>query len=769
MKRRSGFLCKTLTLLMIFGALTLTGCSGDDGANGLNGTNGTDGATGADGAPAIASATPVGADQTVSNITLTNASGKARVTFNVATDSGPVTDLSLDSIRFYLADLVPAGTATGALPQGTFDSDYFERWAYERSSTAGAVLNTSDAANGNYSYTFVTGFGSAAALAEAPEYSATHQQRLVIRISGTSGVTANTVGIMDITAVPAAGQTATEVAAADQRVYAAVDGCTHCHGAHMEKAAHAGGYLDTRACVVCHSPLGHYGDEMQADDAYLSVFIHKIHSAIDVPAFDNRILGNGYVDVTYPQEPKNCVVCHSGASTQVDNWKDHPTMEVCSSCHTTIDFATGASFVGLDGVTKTHTVQTTNANCSLCHPNAGAVSAGVAPIPAVHDTTLTGNEASEFDVAISMTAPINGQFYEAGVDPAPVVTVTLADPATGTPVDVTVYTTLSTDATSAKGTAGGGLSTANLFVYGPRNEAVPVLTFGSSTDILNSVEVSGDGIGNDDGICDPAEAAIVGACTAIQGHSLLLPSTDAQVTTDASGYSYQLMDNLADLEPGTYMVRFEGADYGGVAANDWVTSSSLAITFQVGTATVEPKVSGDGCLNCHGDTIMHLEGTHAHHVPFDTDYCLACHDKSGNHGDYIGNRVHAVHGASATGDLLAAPGSRDWSFITFPQSANNCTICHTNTAAPTPVWRQPDMIVCGGCHGALVNADPAAYTTDITGEIAAAQHMALNGGDIDPLTPPTFACLVCHGDGKIADLFVTHQLVSFPPPVDPNA
>ena len=254
-----------------------------------------------------------------------------------------------------------------------------------------------------------------------------------------------------------------------------------------------------------------------------------------------------------------------------------------------------------------------------------------------------------------------------------------------------------------------------------------------------------------------------------QGHSLLLPSTDAQVTTDASGYSYQLMDNLADLAPGTYMVRFEGADYGGVAADDWVTSSSLAITFQVGTATVEPKVSGDGCLNCHGDTIMHLDGTHAHHVPFDTDYCLACHDKSGNHGDYIGNRVHAVHGASATGDLLAAPGSRDWSYITFPQSANNCTVCHTNPNAETPVWRQPDMIVCGGCHGAQVDADPAAYTTDITGEIAAAQHMALNGGDIDPLTPPTYSCLVCHGDGKIADLFITHRLISFPPPVDPNA
>ena len=481
MKRRSGFLCKTLTLLMIFGALTLAGCSGDDGANGLNGKNGTDGAPGEPGTPAIASATPVGADQTVSNIALVNASGKAKVSFEVATAKGPVTDLTFDSIRMYLADIVPAGTATAT--QGTWDSPYLERWGYESTSSStpeGTFVNNGD---GSYVYTFATAFGSAAALAEAPEYSATHQQRLLIRISGTSGVTANTVGIMDITAVPAAGQTATEVAAADQRVYAAIEGCKNCHGDHMEKAAHANGYLDTRACVVCHSPLGHYGDEMQADDAYLSVFIHKIHSALDMAAFDNRILGNGYVDVTYPQEPKNCVVCHSGASTQVDNWKNHPTMEICSSCHTTVDFATGASFVGLDGVTKTHTVQTTNANCSLCHPNAGAVSAGVAPIPAVHDTTLTGNQASEFGVAISMTAPANGEYYDPAVDAAPVVTVTLTDAATGNAVAGTVYTTLSTDPTSAKGVVGGGLSAANLFVYGPRNEAVPVLTTGSTTDM----------------------------------------------------------------------------------------------------------------------------------------------------------------------------------------------------------------------------------------------------------------------------------------------
>ena len=283
----------------------------------------------ASGSPAVTGLTPAGDAMTVSAIGVMNVGGQPQVTFHVATDSGPVTDLTFDACRFYLADLVPAGTATAT--QGTWASDYFERWAYERSNTTGAVFDDSDAANGNYTFTFVTGFGSADALAEAPEYSATHQQRLVIRISGTEGVTQNTVGIFDMTAVPADGAAATEVAAANQRMYASIDGCKNCHGPQMEGAAHANGYLDTRACVICHSPIGHYGDEMVPDEAYLSVFIHKIHSALPVAGFldrhnNNGLGGEGYVDVTYPenrQELHRLPRRHQRPGRQLGNPSDH--------------------------------------------------------------------------------------------------------------------------------------------------------------------------------------------------------------------------------------------------------------------------------------------------------------------------------------------------------------------------------------------------------------------------------------------------------------
>ena len=374
-----------------------------------------------------------------------------------------------------------------------------------------------------------------------------------------------------------------------------------------------------------------------------------------------------------------------------------------------------------------------------------------------------------------MTAPENGTYYVA--DETPVITVTLADSATGDPIDSAFYTNPAGPA-GQPGVGDMALSEANLFVYGPRSRAVPVLTTCSTTD---------------SGFTDtPQSTACNGRTAALQGHELFVGSdingvTDDQVETDSNGFKYQLMDDFAKLQPGTYMVRVEAADYGGISTNDYVTSSSGLITFQVGTADVEPKVSGNGCLNCHGDTIMHLEGAHAHHVPFDTDYCLACHDYSGNYGDYIGNRVHAVHHETFSGDTH----NRRWTDVSFPQQANNCSICHTNSDAPVPVWRSTVPLACGGCHGTDPDAVFAADTylagnSDITDveaqkvmlrapkEAVAASHMLIMMGVgtgiqedfVDYGSEPVPGCLVCHGAGQPQDLYQLMGLATFGIPND---
>ena len=155
------------------GTILFFGCSGDNGDTGATGPAGPPGPAGpvtttsescvvchsagktAD--IAVAHPDPTGLDVTLSNITLTNTGGIPVVTFNAATSAGPVTDLVFSDVQVYMANLVPANTETN---WGTWPTAYFERWAAENSSTAGATFDDTNAAAGNYTYTFATGFGS---------------------------------------------------------------------------------------------------------------------------------------------------------------------------------------------------------------------------------------------------------------------------------------------------------------------------------------------------------------------------------------------------------------------------------------------------------------------------------------------------------------------------------------------------------------------------------------------------------------------------------
>ena len=178
----------------------------------------------------------------------------------------------------------------------------------------------------------------------------------------------------------------------------------------------------------------------------------------------------------------------------------------------------------------------------------------------------------------------------------------------------------------------------------------------------------------------------------------------------ANGFKFDLTipeDAATSANRGTYMYRVRIADYSydrnnaAPAGQDPYHIESTAYgTFQIGTSTVTPKVAGDACLNCHGNTLMHKND---HAAPFDTDECLACHDQSGGHADPIFNRVHAIHSNDSTGDatnytagVLNSPLSRDWADVTYPQDISTCVTCHT-TSNPTYTTKASTM-ACGACH-----------------------------------------------------------------------
>jgi len=658
-----------LCLAMLLGALMLFGCnSGSDGKDGSPGAAGPEGPPGTTelvvtdesctvchSADKIADIAVYHPDPTDKDLTVTvntiedTGGGILRVNFTLTGEAGaPVTGVAdIGSNRIYLADIVPAGTDASYLvggapaPAGTWFTDYLERWAYERSS--GPLGTWAEVGGGVYTYTFATAAGSPEALAEAPDFDATHVQRLVMRV-GLDGYN-NAVGIQDFML--------DGTLLDPQRVLAPSDGCQTCHSPQMQNAAHADSYLDTRACNVCHSPLGHYGERMQNDDAYLTVLAHQIHGAIEGARFD-------WSEVTYPQDIRNCVTCHTGADNMTDAWKSNPTIEACGSCHETVDFTTGENHAG--GVQA-------NGTCYVCHPADG--DGFGKSVTVAHDTTPTGVNVPEFDVTLTITDPANSSYYVAGE--APQVRVTLKYHDTGDDVPYWLYTTPQDNA----GAVGNGLRVASVYVYGPRAKSVPVLATDTITDPTFDSETD----------------------TPDQSHDMFVGGSDRLVTTNETGFGYQLLAIPADMEAGTYMVRVRMGDYGRVGSGNYHIESTAFATIQIGTDTVEEKVAGDACTGCHGTGTAPFHDER-HSVVFDTDECLACHDQSGNFAIPIANRVHAVHDANTDGDIYVInggnPASRDWSDVTYPQEISYCVGCHNS--GDTTYKTLPYTMPCAGCH-----------------------------------------------------------------------
>ena len=613
---------------------------------------------------AIANFHPVILEEPViAGVTVTRAADNTlTVDFSVSSAAGPLVGLgsapsALGDLRVYLADIVPAGTVTGNAPQTTWPTAFPEMYAETRGDDVGVTFT--DNLDGTYTYVIPPAILDTDFAVNAPEGDlATHQQRILVRADARDFAGLNRTAFVADFTMPAAGGAAV-AASGTTRTIVVESACTACHGDPLENAAHGGGYQSPQACVMCHSPIGALpegattlGDEMQALEAWSASLIHKIHAAIDMPAFPTRILGNGYSDVTYPKDIKNCEVCHvDDGQDLADYWKTNPTIEACTTCHEDTTFS---------GAAPTHSGgAATNASCTFCHPATGT---GFGQsITDAHAVTIT----KVYDSTISLSADDDATpaLYEAGDEI--LVTVTVANVAgggqTGSYTDPTAF------------------DSANIYVYGPRAKAVPVLTTGSTTDPDFVLDLT----------VDPS-------LTPDQGRSMMIDdaASDPLIQTDATGFKYQLMAIPADLAPGTYMVQV-AVDHPSsrvAGSRNYAIDGWALVTFQVGTATEEPKVAGE-CTTCHTQEDW---GSMYHRSYFGTDGCIACHDQSGNHADPLTNRVHAVHAATVSGDLLDA----DWSHITYPRELESCQACHNSTSetfmtAPNGSWGY----ACIGCHG----------------------------------------------------------------------
>ncbi len=195
----------------------------------------------------------------------------------------------------------------------------------------------------------------------------------------------------------------------------------------------------------------------------------------------------------------------------------------------------------------------------------------------------------------------------------------------------------------------------------------------------------------------------------------LLDYVDPNITKTTNNITYQLSD-VAGLEAGTYFVYALDVPKSNLLANYANPCGIGFINFQVGKTNADKTVAT--CLDCHGDTVFHLDWGHPHPAPFDSDACKACHDYGHpNTGDMFKNqggtslngwsgfgampisrRVHGVHYAhylEHSEEIYANATPDTFSWIIFPQDVRNCTKCH----AGNDTWKQaPSRVACLGCH-----------------------------------------------------------------------
>jgi len=747
----------TKKLIILLASLVLVvpflfyGCTGDDGSDGAKGATGATGATGAAGPVTntnescmvchtdgkIADVSDVDGvhftkantlpNLTVDNIVVSdNGAGGLVVNFNVKIDGKtPYTALADNASYFFAADLVPAGTVAAMLDNTPQDTAQFERWAFERTgtfNTAGigvrdyvfGTLDKTGAATGDYKYTFATPLGSTTAYDNAQLFNASHVQRVYIRVAHTVSNTYTAgVGFVDFTL----DNTATPLAIDNanigylSRQFGTIEACQKCHGPKNQVMDHGSSYMDIPGCVVCHSPIananngaggGSLTTKFYMVDLWFGKMIHRIHAGLGETLTNKPQAG----DVVFPQDIRNCVACHSnpsgktlGAGDQLANWSTNPSAAYCGTCHVGFPNTSHKATYNIVQASLVHPGGTSlTTTCSNCHPSTGPVTTVQFPVQTVHNTSPEAgsfnaydNNVPEFNVTLTLD-PVKA-FYAAGDN------VTVKATLTKHPSDNAVATTLYTTAQDNAGIVGGGLRVANLAFYGPR--AMPKPIFAPTTA----------------GAAPP------------QTKNFFVSTTDTNVATDNTGFKYKVTIP-AGVKPGNYGVRVRFADYGRVGTgNSKVESIGFTLVRVGDNTTVDAKVAGDICVNCHGAPPITFEGHNERHVVvWDTDQCNSCHDYSGNHAAVLSNRVHAVHSANTLGDMLntrsmqttsggfnAATIDVDWSDIAYPQSISNCATCHAsgNTSYRSVVHE----VSCLGCHGDNI------YTG------GASNHMLQSGGD----------------------------------------
>ena len=474
-----------------------------------------------------------------------------------------------------------------------------------------------------------------------------------------------------------------------------------------------------RSCKECHNNDGYaaYNDASAPGGKVSDAIVLRVHGVhmgegLSYDFNTNATTGNfrDYTHVAFPADVRNCNVCHKD-----DRYKTEPSRSACASCHDNTWF--GAKTAVPPGM-EMHlgSTQADDSKCSICHdPDTITDYHRIDPVP------------FKQVVKLELTPPGNGKYYAAG--DAPKLTIKITEAATGKPINpaTIVEPQASTNITATE------WRRANLYVSGPREQTVPVLTTAAANP-------------------DPTKSTLNNELRVLKDPT----KADPRITRTEDAIIYQL-DDVSNLVAGTYTVFVDVTPY--TVPGGWGL-----LNFQVGSTNIEPLVAGN-CIDCHGDTRIH---TNSRYATFTPDICKSCHDyqhqmpgktswSSSQYGFGVAPLVRRIHGIHF-GNYLDKPKevqTEDFSHVIFPQDVRNCTKCHSESTS----WNEkPSRLACLACH----DTDAALF------------HGALMTYDPTPLDPwrgdEVETCEVCHGKDSQFSARAVHAIANpFVPPYPRDA
>ena len=725
-------------------SIALVGCGGGSGGGGTP-------APAAGVLPALSAAGALASNDTASNnaapftvlqgagIPAVTVNSPPKVNFAVFSDGAVKTGLTIANVSFAIAKLVPG---TNGNPDQWVNYIYRKETATAgvgpggKPALASAMQATTDAKqtdpallsaqlvynpDGYYTYTFKTDIKDPTQT-NGVVFEPTRTHRIAIQLSykNAAGATVLVNPYVDFT-IDASGKSVLVTDPAKTRKMTDVSSCNGCH---EKLALHGGGRVDTQYCVLCHNPGT--TDANSGNVLTLATMVHKIHAGrlLASNGEDYTIWGyqnskNSYAEVGFPQDLRNCTVCHSGANAstpQGDNWKTQPSKGACLTCHSsTVGTAWNNVHVGiaisLNG-SGSLAASLTDAQCVKCHGAGSNVSA-----ENVHWNQVAAN-AAKYKMNIETVA-----FNDTADHKARSVTVKyfLSDPTNGN----AAYNLVTPDCTGTTTiTCAGTTKFGNLRLYlAYQNmvgqlDAVTEYSAGSGANVY-AYKGSNDGSNHYTvNIALPDDTAIAVA----KGTARVLSTG-------------QIKEPLLEVKS---QVNARPAVVPTVLVNTTAQHSYKELAL---SGTLQPRrtiVSNEKCNVCHGalgtasgsntlDNAFHSGGRNM------VEACVACHDANRvsstvmtnglalNESYQFKRMIHGIHGNSKR---------------TYPFTNGNLTqgVFDKVTGAPVAPWTTP-----------MKDSYGRAYGTSGPGQ----------GGVVGPSTVASFAaevawpgvginCTVCH-------------------------